>query len=315
MLKLHLFGTGKARYYDKALPGFPSQLPYSLLCYLLLNRNIPHHRERLAGLFWGDHSTAASRKRLRDVLWRLRRGFQSVGASLDEYLQIDDEGISFQPKNPYWLDVEIFEEAVSLCQDIPGDELGEAGAKKLESASDLYVGELLQGNYEDWCINDRERLDLSFVRALDKLMAYHASKGNYERALACGERILEREDTREITHRGMMRLYWLLGDRNAALAHYERCALILQRTLGIKPMRATRRLYDRMLKNRYRTAGADDEAREELAEGPLNLGGPSHIERAIGRLHQLESELERTRAELRQIERLIDQALTDGARS
>jgi DNA-binding SARP family transcriptional activator len=153
------------------------------------------------------------------------------------------------------------------------------------------------------------------VRALDKLMVFHASSGNFESAIACGERILEREDTREITHRGMMRLYWLLGDRDAAVAQYERCETILKQTLGIKPMPATRRLYNRMLKNRYRPIrfGVDDWG--DQSRQSLDQVNPTHIERAIGRLHQLEAELEQTKAELRQIERLIDQALTDGAAS
>ena len=77
---MNLFGPGRAQFQNRPLAGFPNQQGYHLLCYLILNRNQPHNRERLAAVFWSEHSTAISRKYLRDALWRLRQAFQAAGA-------------------------------------------------------------------------------------------------------------------------------------------------------------------------------------------------------------------------------------------
>jgi hypothetical protein len=48
---------------------------------------------------------------------------------------------------------------------------------------------------------------------------------------------------RERTHRRIMRLYYLLGDRSEALRQYERCAAALDEELGISPSKSTQSLY------------------------------------------------------------------------
>jgi DNA-binding SARP family transcriptional activator len=316
MLEIRLFGTGSAYFQQRPLDGFPGTLPYHLLCFLLLNRNLNHHRERLAAIFWGDYPTSTSRKRLRDSLWRLRHSLEAIGAPVDELLVIDEESVSFHAEDGYWLDIEEFENAINGYQDVSGDQLDARSARDLEAAADLYVGDLLEGIYEDWCLNDRERFNLYFVSALNKLMIYHGSVENYERAIIYGEKILAQDNTREKVHRQLMRLHWLSGERNMALAQYERCAQILRESLAIKPMPATRRLYESMRKNEFRPAPVEGVAIGSIdfleaadpADHPL-------IEHALTRLRQLEEVLEQTRAELRRVERLISQGLAGRSRS
>lgn len=316
MLEIRLFGTGSAHFQQRSLDGFPGTLPYHLLCFLLLNRHLHHHRERLAAIFWGDYPTSTSRKRLRDSLWRLRQSLESIGAPVGDLLAIDEESVSFQAEEGYWLDIEVFENVIHSYQDIPGDQLDAGAAQELEAAADLYVGDLLEGIYEDWCLNDRERLNLYFVSALNKLMIYHGSVGNYERAIIYGEKILAQDDTREKVHRQLMRLHWLSGERNMALAQYERCAQTLQESLAIKPMPATRRLYESMRRNEFQPSPVMGEA---LGTGQLlEAADPQDhplIEHALRRLRQLEEVLEQTRAELRRVEQLINQGLAGRSRS
>lgn len=315
MLKVRLFGTGNAHSHERSLPGFPSTLPNQLLCYLLLNRNLPQHRERLAAVFWGDYPTSTSRKRLRDSLWRLRHSLESIGAPVDDLMHIDEESVAFQAQEGYWLDVAAFEDTIQCYQDVPGDQLAADEASDLEAAADLYVGDLLEGIYEDWCLNDRERLNLFLLSALNKLMVYHGSIGNYERAIVYGERILARDNTREKVHRQLMRLHWRSGERNVALAQYQRCASILQESLGIRPMPATSRLYERMLKNQHQSSIAEDLLDPDSPLEPSEPPDHPLIEHALNRLQQLDEVLEHTRAELRRVEQLINRGLAGRSRS
>lgn len=310
MLELKLFGTGQAGYCGRPLAGFPNQQPCLLLCYLLLNRQYPHHRERLAAVFWSEHSTHGSRKYLRNALWRLRQTFQSVGAAPDDYLSVSDDSISFLTSSHYWLDTEIFETTIAKCQDLPGQDLTPGSAADLEAAVELYAGDLLEGIYEDWCLYDRERLSLMHLNALTKLMAFHGVNGTYERGLACGERILARDNTREKIHRRMMRLYWLSGDRNAALVQYKRCVQILREELDISPMDQTRQLYQDMLHNQFDPASWPIHRDDPL---PASMGPDESVqplaEHALEKLYRLQIIIDETSTELHHIERLISKAL------
>ncbi len=312
MLELQLFGPSQASYCNRPLPGFPNRQSYLLLCYLLLNRHHSHHRERLAAFFWNEYPTAVSRKYLRNALWQLRQALQLVGASADEYLLISDDSVSFLTSSRYWLDVEVFEATVTRCQDLSGYELTPEQAAHLEEATDLYTGDLLEGIYEDWCLYDRERLSLLYLNALSKLIAFHEVNGAYERGLTYGARILARDHTREKVHRQMMRLYWLLGDRNAALAQYKRCAQILREELGIPPMKETRLLYEQMLHSQFDPTGQParhGDSSPVMARSDASI--PPLTEYALQKLQHLEGLIEEISVELRHIERLISSSLPD----
>jgi DNA-binding SARP family transcriptional activator len=316
MLELKLFGTGQVRYFERSLAGFPNQQCCLLLCYLLLNRHRSHCRERLAAVFWGECPTDVSRKHLSQALWRLRQALGSIGAPADDYLSVSKDSVSFVSSSPHWLDIEHFERVLARYQDLSGQELSPEQAAHLEEAVDLHTGDLLEGIYEDWCLAERECLSLLYLNALSKLMLFHESNGDYERGLACGERILAHDNTREKTHQHMMRLHWLLGDRGTAIAQYKRCAQILHDELGISPAQETGLLYQQMMRNQFKpphrpdaqtisapTTGVSDESFQLLAQ------------HALQKLSRLQAALEKTTNELHHVERLINGALLDSRQS
>lgn len=306
MLQLKLFGTGQASYSGRALPGFPGQQPGLLLCYLLLNRNQSHPREHLAAVFWGDYPTSTSRKYLRNALWRVRHLLQSVDAPVNEYLVVGDNRVSFSRFGRYWLDVEVFEEASEQCQRVAGRELAPEEVEQLEDAVELYTGDLLVGIYEDWCLYERERLNLLYLNALGKLMDYHEFNGNYEQGLAHGQRILACDNTRERVHRRMMRLYWKADNRGAALAQYKLCAQVLYESLGISPLEETTRLYHQMKYGQFDPGlWADSEEVYSFVGGRAGESVPMLAEHALQRVQQLQAIIDEAGAELRQIERQL----------
>jgi DNA-binding SARP family transcriptional activator len=307
MLNVRLFGAGQASYCDRPLAGFPYQQSYLLLCYLLLNRDRPHHRERLAAVFWGEHSTEAARKSLRNGLWRLRHAFQAAGASADEYVLVDDDSASFSTASPHWLDIEVFETTVARHRSASAQDLTLDQSAELERAVELYTGDLLEGIYEDWCLPDRERLSLLNLNTLAKLMAFHEAHGNYERGLAYGQCLLDRDDTREKIHRRMMRLHWLMGDQYAALEQYRRCEQILREELGVAPADETRQLYQNILHNRLDLSGRPVSF-GALNPAPATIDEPSLLtaERLADRIRRLHAILADASLELSQIEHLIN---------
>jgi DNA-binding SARP family transcriptional activator len=308
MLTVKLFGSGNACIYDRPMDGFPFHQAYLVFCYLLLNRQHKQNRERLASVFWGNYSTNVSRKYLRNALWKLRSVFQSVGAELEDYLQVNDDSIAFQRSSPYQLDVETFETLLASTRNLPGEVLSQEQAQQLTQATGLYEGELLEGVDEEWCLYERERLNLLHLNTLLKLMVFHRSHHTYTLGLEYGERILAFDNTRENVHREMMLLYWLLGEPQMALVQYHHCEQILQDQVGVDPSEETTNLYQQMLHHRYNVPS-------ELfisKSSPVNLNSGTAIEFAIHEIHHLRQVIEDTKAELIRVEELLEQSRNNG---
>ncbi len=300
MLRVKLLGAGQASLNNVPLDGFPSQQVHMLLGYILLNSHQVHLRDHLATLFWGDHDTQTSRKYLRNSLWKLRCIFEELGACLDDFLLVTDTSVAVIGDSPIWLDVDVFETAVTNCQDVRGQDMTAEQAYDLEQAVALYQNDLLMGNYSDWCLYERERLSLLYTSSLIKLMFFNEINGNYERGLMYAGKVLERDNTREAVHVEMMRLYWLSGNRKAALAQYRRCVQVLREEMGIPPLKETTRVYQQMLQNHY----------EPFAISPQQKAADMHnlqemAQRSLLKLQYLQNMLEETRVDLLAIEQRI----------
>jgi DNA-binding SARP family transcriptional activator len=310
VLRVQLFGTGQISYDNRLLAGFPNRQCCLLLCYLLLNRHHRHYRERLAAVFWGDYSTAASRKYLRNALWRLRCALQSLGVPVDEYLATGDHTVALIDSSAYSLDVEDFERVTGRFRDQLGQQLTAEQAGCLEQVIALYVGDLLENVYEDWCLHDRERLRLLYLDTLAKLVAFHEFQGTYERGLAYGEQYLAHDPTRERVHRQMMRLHWRSGDCHEALAQYKRCAQILREEMGIEPVARTRLLYNRMVHGEFDLARWPDRPGDDLPDQLDRVQSIQPVaQQLLERLNHLEEITNETNTELQSLRHLTNKLL------
>ena len=300
MLKIHLFGSGKAIHDDVSLGGFPGRQAGLLLCYLVLNRTQPQSRERLAAVFWEDLPTHTARKYLRNALWRLKSGLDAIGLRHEDLLAVEEDQIGVGDPAAWWLDVEQFERAVANSQKTVPQALSRQQRFELEEAVALYRGDLLDGIYEDWTLYERERLRLLYLNVRQKLLLHYTHLGRYDEALAHGAGLLAIDPAREKIHRQMMRLHALTGDRNAALAQFKRCKQLLRDELNLPPMNETRRLYRQIKENRFEIEEAPD-----LSE----LGTADPV--ILSRLKSLQKLAGKIKAEVQSLEKLLSQKLMD----
>jgi DNA-binding SARP family transcriptional activator len=131
----------------------------------------------------------------------------------------------------YWLDVAEFER----LSDSP---------EHLARAVELYSGALLPELYEDWIARERERLRGLYLADLGQLVRVSRARGDYDQALAYGQKILSCDPLREESLRDLMRLYCQVGDRAGALQAYQRFEGRLEEEIGVAPMAETRALYE-----------------------------------------------------------------------
>jgi WD40 repeat protein/DNA-binding SARP family transcriptional activator/tRNA A-37 threonylcarbamoyl transferase component Bud32 len=215
--------------------GFVSRTAEALLVYLAYTRQ-PYPREVLAEFLWPYRERETALANLRTVLASLRK---LVGP----YVLTGDPA-SLNPAGDCWLDAADFEARLEQpAEQIPTD---------LEETLDLYQGEFLQGVYVDsaefdaWASLERERLRLAAMGGLDRLITAYASQGDYRKGIVTATRLLQMDRVREQTHRQLMRLLALSGQRGKALEQYDLCRQVLAEEHGVEPEPATTELYEQI---------------------------------------------------------------------
>jgi DNA-binding SARP family transcriptional activator len=297
-IHIRLLGRLSIRRGGVEVQGIGSGKLLELLGYLLVHRSQPHSRDVLANLCWGDFTTVQSRKHLRQALWQLQSALNPDGMGAPPFFLADDGWVQVNPTAHCWLDVAEFEQRIAgarapfvagpwVGKQPPvgdgsppaiGDELAAIG--NLQAAADLYVGDLLEGCYADWCIFERERLQNEYLALLDRLAEWCVSHTQYERGLEYATKILHIDGTYERAHYQIMRLWGLSGNRAMALRQYDHCVRVLKAELDVGPSRATRELFERIRADTtpppremptHPMAEVPDALRSEMLEGVRHL--------------------------------------------
>jgi DNA-binding SARP family transcriptional activator len=247
-ISIQLFGQLSVRRNDQIVEGFEAHKVQELFCYLLLHRHHSISRESLASLMWPDCTTAQSKKKLRQTLWRLQSALGSQAETAQEHvILVETERVRINEEVDFWLDVAVFEKTFEFVQSLAGQELDTQKMQALQKAVELYQGPLLEGCYEEWCLYERERFQNMYLAMLEKLMGYCEAHQDFDAGILYGMRIISWDKARERAHRRLMRLYYLNADRAASLRQYEQCVAILDEELGVKPSKRTIALYKQIL--------------------------------------------------------------------
>ena len=192
----------------------------ALLTYLALEG--PTGRSRLAGLLWPEHPEATARNNLVHVLRRLERACGAPLVHGHDRLALASNGLV-------------------------------DAAPLLQAASaphpDVPDGPLLQDRrfpdspeFEEWLEVQRERLDTLRARLLTHAAQQLEDAGQYADALIVTRRLLALDAASEDAHRRRMRLHYLTGDIDAALAAYDACVRALRDELHTEPLAETHAL-------------------------------------------------------------------------
>lgn len=251
MSTLRIYALGRPRVLWDGVPvDFPAQKARDLLYMLLLHAGENLERDWIAERLWPLRPPGRARRCLSTALWRLRNSVEgSTTPAQRGYIRSERGTLTFDQRLSYWFDVEVFEEKASAGLQGPlahDQTCGEA----LREAVELYQGELLEGCYDDWCLAERERLRLLLLRVLRRLQGHARLAGDFELAIAYGERLLDLDSLQEDVHREVMRCHVDAGQPTRALEHFHRWRETLRSELQVEPMRETWQLYRRICAER-----------------------------------------------------------------
>jgi DNA-binding SARP family transcriptional activator len=307
-IKVYLLGHFSIQCGNLAWKGAGGSKVQELLCYLISHRQFAQTRESLASLFWGDTSSEQSKKHLRQTLWRMHSCCSSSDAAPHQRLiVVDGEHVQLNPEIDWWVDVAEFERIYAWLKRLR--ELDSGTAQSARQAVELYRGDFLEGCYHDWCLYERERLQNMFLATLDKLICYCLENGEYKEGLQYGKAILHHNPVSERAQTQVMKLYYLSGDRTAALQQFERCRKALKEELGVAPTRSTLELLDLIRADHLNAPFA---VANQIADSPpKSANPPNSLSEILGRLKQFQVALSQMQLQIQQDIQTIEQLLPE----
>jgi DNA-binding SARP family transcriptional activator len=249
-IHLRLLGVPRAEHQGRELR-FPDRKCIALLAVLALDGRCT--RARMATLLWEEQGDADARRNLRRELHRLRdAGFEAL---------LTSEGDTLALSPAVEVDVAHFRAA--------------RAAGQAERALQGHGGRLLEGfdlagatGFQEWLAAQREALAQAWREAAESHGDALHRAGDLRGALALALRLVHDDTLQEGHYRRAMTLHAALGEREDALALYERCRRLLGRELGLQPLPQTAALAEQIRQGRAAPAPAAA-ATPPAAQAPL----------------------------------------------
>ncbi|UHA74623.1 BTAD domain-containing putative transcriptional regulator [Paenibacillus sp. 481] len=114
-----------------------------------------------------------------------------------------------------------------------------AAVQALEQGLMLYRGDYMPDRrYEDWCIEERERLQVLYMRGAERLAQCYTEMKAYDKAIGWAEQMLAKDRCWEEAYRLLIQCHFQKNNRNQAVKWYHKCQKVLLEELGVQPMPA-----------------------------------------------------------------------------
>ena len=240
-LQVHLLGPFRLKVDGQPVEDrrFTRRKPKQLVKLLALQSHHQLHREQLMESLWPDSDPEAASNNLHKAIHMARHALEPELKSVAESHFILTQGqlVMLRAPGGLWIDAEEFEQGAASTELSSGEE-----------ALALYEGELLAEDlYEDWAAARREQLRNAYHDLLARLANLHEQRNEIERAIGKLRTLAASDAANEKTHRQLMRLYALSGNKSQALKQYRICCEALRNDFDTEPEQATKLLYQEII--------------------------------------------------------------------
>ena len=261
LLELYFMGTPRVMISGEDVTAALSGKAIGVLAYLVLHRDKPVPRERMATLFWSESNRDSAKYNFRHTLWSINKLLKSNGVSSAFLCREDNETCIMVSDGNWSSDVVELEEGV------------QRGAGCLE----LYKGEFLRDlrvkespDLDDWIIYHRERIQKIYFEEVSRLARRHAENQHFQSATECVDRLLSINPLQEELHLQLMKLHLMNGNRIKAIQQYEKCREILRRELNLSPMEEINHLYRQIVQEKTASDQRPDQStRQDVRHPPF----------------------------------------------
>ncbi len=184
----------------------------SLFAFLLCNHNQLITKERIMDTFWPDSENPGNA--LKYAIFRLRSSLSKIEGMNEEWIVTGNNGYQIQPEISYSLDIEEFENYISIAKQ--NDDI-----ESYQKAIDLYSGNLLEGIDSEWIDVDRGYYKSIAVQACNTLCSFYLENKKGKEAIKIAEKGLSLDDLDEQLIASYLRGLILDKKYNQAMNYYQ----------------------------------------------------------------------------------------------
>jgi LuxR family maltose regulon positive regulatory protein len=217
---------------------------------LVTKRNKMVPREEILPLLWPELDEEAATRDFKVALNALNKALepQRTARSIPFFITRHESSYGMNESAGIELDAAEFE---GLIHDGLEEKSDEVAREWLQRGLEHYSGDYLpDGRYEDWCIEERERLQVLFLRGAERLAQLYVNAMQYDQGILWCEEILKKDPCWEEAYRIMMMCYYSKNNRSQALKCYHKCRERLEMDLGILPMPRTEQLHQMIFRDK-----------------------------------------------------------------
>lgn len=276
--RLSLFGDLKVSRGDRSVQQFQTQKTKALLGFLALNLDRRHGREELVDLLWPDADMDSGRHRLSQALTWLRSQLEDRDHDSPVVLA-DRQTVGLNPES-VTTDVVEFRKLLAEADMAPD---AEKRMSLLSEAVDLYRGDLLANQYDDWALLERQRLLSHCLDALRRLSAHYEARQEWDAAISWMRRAVLADPLDEELHSELIRILALSGQTAAALRQFREMEQLLAAELESRPSDTTLALVQRIRHGHNQADHSDSRFSARLVPPPL----PKFPTQFFGRTNEL----------------------------
>ena len=238
-LHISLLGRFRACADEQPIAELEQRRLQTLLAYILLHSPAQIPRQQIAFAFSPESTNEQAQTNLRTLLHRLRTALPGS----DPCLQFDRHHVWWRQNGAYHLDVADFNAALAAAA--AAERTGDLAAARraLESAANLYEGDLLPTCYDEWITPIRERLSQAAIHATERLTISLEEAQDYTGAIIYAQRLIRTDPLHEAAYRRLMQLHAMTGNRTGVVRVFNACTAVLRRELGVTPDAETEAAY------------------------------------------------------------------------
>lgn len=186
----------------------------ALMAFLVMNQGADTARERLLETFWPDADPDHARDSLNTALWSIRRCLRTAGTNPDEFVLATKSMVRWT--------ADTIIDALQFAQLGTQDDLSAS-----QQALQLYRGDFLEGDYDNWTVAERERLAALYESVLGRIV--RTSKDT-----EAAQRFIARNPYDEEAYAALIEAELAAGRRASAASWVDRCRKALSE-VGDKP--------------------------------------------------------------------------------
>ncbi len=234
---LKIFTLGRFSILLNDHPLEPGTRTLALLKVILANGGRDMPEARIIDLLWPDVDGDQGLSRFKITLHRLRK---LLGGA--DRLLLKNHQLSLNQQY-VWVDTWCMSRLFAEIENLNGHKDTAKAAHLLHRLLQIYRGDFLASDPDEWILQHRESLRNRFIRYL-LILARQLEEQDVQLSLQAYQRLLEIHSLLEEAWQGMLRVYLAQDRRAEARACYNKCVAVLAAANGSQPSTATTALIE-----------------------------------------------------------------------